>query len=62
MNSEYELDITYASGARAAFEMVLNFINTLEDKHIHKKEIYHAVYDMKPPKRFTAKDLEEIFL
>lgn len=38
----------YISGSFDAFDQVLNFINTLENKEIPKKVFYKAVMDMRP--------------
>lgn len=51
------LEAAYESGAWAAFDMVLDYLNTLDDKTVAKKDIYHAVYKMKPPRH---RQIEEI--
>jgi hypothetical protein len=46
-----------ASGEWDAFNKVLNYINTLEDRMIKKSKIYAAVMDMRPSCNQDSNDL-----
>lgn len=61
MSEEEQLDAAYESGAWAAFAIVLAYVNTLENKMVSKGEIWDAVFEMRPPKRLTIMDFEEMF-
>lgn len=42
------MNLEFQRGAWAAFNYVLNYLNTIQDKQVLKKTIYHAVHDMRP--------------
>ncbi len=51
--SEFDKNHYWDRGARAAYDDILNYLNTLEDKMVDKSKIYKAVFSMKPPKRMA---------
>ena len=50
----------YNSGAMAAFNMVLDYLNTMEDKIVAKSIIYQAVHGMRPPLQMKSEDYERL--
>lgn len=51
--SEFDKNHYWDRGARAAYDNILNYLNTLEDRLVDKSKIYKAVFEMNPPIRMA---------
>jgi hypothetical protein len=49
----------FTSGYYAAANDTLNLINTFEDKQVAKKDVYHAVADLRPPANDNLPPMDE---
>jgi hypothetical protein len=56
--TSHNYQIGYDSGAFAAFNHVLNYLNTIDSNTVDKTKIYKAVFDMRPQHLKSKNDQE----